>query len=66
MVTICNKEIPNELNELSIQQFEDITEIHANPKLDNVEKHLEVFKYMGIPEVEDMEFDAFKEAIRMA
>jgi len=30
MVTICNKDIPNELNELTIQQFEDITEIHAN------------------------------------
>ena len=65
MVTICNKDIPNELNELTIQQFEDITEIHANPKLDNVEKHLEVFKYMGVQEVEDMEFEDFKEAIRL-
>lgn len=65
MVTICNKDIPNELNELTIQQFEDITEIHANPKLDNVEKHLEVFKYMGVPEAEDMEFEDFKEAIRL-
>jgi len=65
MVTICNKDIPNELNELTIQQFEDITEIHANPKLDNVEKHLEVFKYMGVQEAEDMEFEDFKEAIRL-
>ena len=65
MVTICNKDIPNELNELTIQQFEDITEIHANPKLDHVEKHLEVFKYMGVPEAEDMEFEDFKEAIRL-
>jgi hypothetical protein len=65
MVTICNKDIANELNELTIQQFEDITEIHANTKLDNVEKHLEVFKYMGVPEAEDMEFEEFKEAIRV-
>ena len=66
MVTILNKEIPNELNELTIQQFEDITEIHANPKLDHVEKHLEVFKYMGAPEeIEDVDFEDFKEYIRL-
>ena len=28
MVEILGKEIPNQLNELTIQQFEDITEIH--------------------------------------
>ena len=65
MVTICNKDIPNELNELTIQQFEDITSIHANADMDHVEKHLEVFKYMGVPEVEDMDFEDFKEAIRV-
>jgi len=66
MVTILNKEIPNELNELTIQQFEDITEIHSNEKLDHVEKHLEVFKYMGAPEeIEDVDFEDFKEYIRL-
>lgn len=66
MVTILNKEIPNELNELTIQQFEDITEIHSNEKLDHVEKHLEVFKYMGAPEeIEDIDFEDFKEYIRL-
>lgn len=64
MVTILNKEIPNELSELTIQQFEDITEIHANEKLDHVEKHLEVFKYMGVSdEIEDVEFEQFKKYI---
>jgi hypothetical protein len=63
MVTICNKDIPNELSELTIQQFEDITAIHSNEKLDHIEKHLEVFKYMGVPEAEDMDFEDFKEAI---
>lgn len=66
MVTILNKQIPNELNELTIQQFEDITEIHSNEKLDHVEKHLEVFKYMGAPEeIEDVDFEDFKEYIRI-
>ncbi len=66
MVTILGKEIPNELNELTIQQFEDITEIHSNEKLDHVEKHLEVFKYMGVPEeIEDVDFEDFKEYIRI-
>lgn len=66
MVTILNKQIPNELNELTIQQFEDITEIHSNEKLDHVEKHLEVFKYMGAPEeIEDIDFEVFKEYIRI-
>lgn len=66
MVTILGREIPNELSELTIQQFEDITEIHANEKLDHVEKHLEVFKYMGLPdEIEDVDFEEFKEYIRL-
>lgn len=65
MVTILNKEIPNELNELTIQQFEDITEIHANEKLDHIEKHLAVFKYMGVSEeIEDVEFQEFKDYVQ--
>jgi hypothetical protein len=57
MVEILGKEIPNEMNEMSIQQFEEITEIHANDKLDVIEKHLEVFKFMGVPEeIEDVYF----------
>ena len=43
MVEILGKQIPNEMNELTIQQFEEITEIHANSNLDVIEKHLEVF-----------------------
>ncbi len=64
MVEILGKEIPNEMNEMSIQQFEEITEIHANDKLDVIEKHLEVFKFMGVPEeIEDVDFEVFKEYI---
>jgi hypothetical protein len=64
MIEILGKEIPNEMNELTIQQFEGITDIHANAELDNVEKHLEVFKFMGVPdEIEDCDFEVFKEYI---
>ena len=64
MVEILGKEIPNEMNELTIQQFEEITDIHANEKLDIIEKHLEVFKFMGVSdEIEDIDFEVFKEYV---
>ena len=64
MVEILGKQIPNEMNEITIQQFEGITDIHANDKLDIIEKHLEVFKFMGIPdEIEDIDFEVFKEYV---
>lgn len=64
MVEILGKQIPNEMDEITIQQFEGITDIHANEKLDIIEKHLEVFKFMGVPdEIEDIDFDLFKEYI---
>jgi len=64
MVEILGKQIPNEMDEITIQQFEGITDIHANAELDNVEKHLEVFKFMGVSdEIEDVDFEVFKEYI---
>jgi len=64
MIEILGKEIPHEMDELTIQQFEGITDIHSNSELDNVEKHLEVFKFMGVPdEIEDCDFEVFKEYI---
>jgi hypothetical protein len=64
MVEILGKEIANEMNELTIQQFEEITDIHANEKLDIIEKHLEVFKYMGVSnDIEEVDFEVFKEYV---
>ena len=64
MVEILGKQIPHEMDELTIAQFEGITDIHANTELDNVEKHLEVFKFMGVSdEIEDIDFEVFKEYI---
>lgn len=64
MVEILGKQIANEMNELTIQQFEEITDIHANDKLDIIEKHLEVFKFMGVSDdIEEVDFEVFKEYV---
>ena len=66
MVTILGKKIPNQLTELTVQQFEDITTIHANKELDAIEKHLEVFELLGVKEdeFEDVSIEEFKQFVR--
>jgi hypothetical protein len=57
MITILNREIPNQLDELTIEQFEAITDINNNQELDPIDKHLKVFTYLGIPEAEFWDTD---------
>jgi len=57
MITILNREIPNQIDELTIEQFEAITEINNDPNLDPIDKHLKVFTYLGIPESEFWDYD---------
>jgi hypothetical protein len=57
MITILNREIPNQVEELSIEQFEAITDINNDPNLDPIDKHLKVFAYLGIPESEFWDYD---------
>ena len=57
MITILNREIPNQIEELNIEQFEAITEINNNQELDPIDKHLQVFAYLGIPESEFWDYD---------
>lgn len=57
MITILNREIPNQLEELTIEQFEVITEINNNQELDPIDKHLQVFAYLGIHESEFWDYD---------
>jgi len=66
MVTILGKEIPNQLSELTVQQFEDITTIHARQDIDAIEKHIEVFMLLGIAEDEweDVSIEEFKECVK--
>lgn len=62
MVTILDKTIPNQLTELTIQQFEDITTIHADKELDVIEKYLKIFELFKISEdeFENTSFEDFK------
>ena len=66
MVTILGKEVPNQLNELTVQQFEDVTTIHANQELDAIEKHIDVFALLGVPEADwdDVSIEEFKECVK--
>ena len=66
MVTILGKEVPNQLSELTVQQFEEVTTIHANQELDAIEKHIEVFALLGVPEAdwEDISIEEFKECVK--
>ena len=57
MITILNREIPNQVEELTIEQFEAITDINNNQELDPIDKHLQVFAYLGIPESEFWDYD---------
>lgn len=57
MITILNREIPNQIDELTIEQFEAITDINNNQELDPIDKHLQVFAYLGIPESEFWDTD---------
>ena len=66
MVNILGFDVPNQLNELSVQQFETITTIHADPELDAIDKHLQVFEFLGVPTIkwDDVEIEEFKEIVR--
>ncbi len=68
MIEILGKQIPNQLNELTIQQFEDITEIHNDSSLDIIEKHIKVFELLGVSEDEmveaDVDFETFKKYVQ--
>ena len=57
MVTILNREIPNRIEELTIEQFEAITDINNNKEIDPIDRHLQVFEYLGIPESEFFDYD---------
>jgi hypothetical protein len=47
MITILNREIPNQVEELTIEQFEAITDINNDPNLDPIDKHLRCSLTLG-------------------
>ena len=57
MITILGREIPNRLDELTIEQFENITELSNNKEIDPIDRHLLIFASLGIPEKEFFDYD---------
>ena len=66
MITVFDREIPNKMSELTIEQFEKISQILNNQEFDNVEKYVEMFKYLGIDEKlwDDYPFSEFIELVK--
>ena len=50
MITILGRDIPNTLDELTIEQFENITELSANSTIDPIDKYLQIFGSLGLEE----------------
>jgi len=66
MITVFDREIPNKMDELSIEQFEKISQILNNQDFDNVEKYVEMFKFLGIEEKmwDDYPFSEFIQLVQ--
>jgi hypothetical protein len=65
MVEIAGVNIPNEPHELSVELFDKINFVTANPELDEIEKWIEKFKCLGVPEeaFDDMSMEEFYESV---
>lgn len=66
MLTIFDREIPNKMDELTIEQFEKISQILSNQDFDNIERYVELFSYFGIKENQwdDYPFSEFIALVR--
>jgi len=65
MIKIKDYEVPNQADEMTVEQFDKMNEIIKNEELDNIEKWLAVFEMFGVPEetFDDYDFKDFKELI---
>lgn len=65
MIKIGSKEVPNEITELTVEQFEKISNLTNNQELDPFEKWSQIFVSLGadVDELEDTDFNAFKDYI---
>jgi hypothetical protein len=66
MIQIYGVEIPNQLSELTVQQFDELNKIENNQELDTIEKWIEKFIYLGVPEkaFDNMELEEFANYIK--
>ena len=68
MIKIFEREIPNRMDELTIEQFEKVTEITNNQELDNIDRYIKIFEYFGVKESEwdenEVELSDFIEKVK--
>jgi hypothetical protein len=66
MIQVFDIQVPNKMSELTIEQFEKISQILNNQQFDNIERYVEMFKYLGIKEElwDDYPFSKFVELIK--
>jgi hypothetical protein len=66
MMEIAGVVVPHTLEELTVRQFDQLNAITKDESLDNIDKWIAKFTYLGVPEEEfdAMPFDEFKEYIR--
>jgi hypothetical protein len=57
MINLLGRDIPNKVDELTIEQFELITEISNNQDIDPIDRYLQIFTALGIPEKEFFDYD---------
>lgn len=67
MIQIFGNDIPNQLNELTVEQFDYLNKIENNTELDTIEKWIEKFVYLGVPEkaFDNMELEEFANYIKI-
>jgi hypothetical protein len=67
MIQIYGTDIPNQLNELTVEQFDYLNKIENNIELDTIEKWIEKFIYLGVPEkaFDNMELEEFADYIKV-
>ena len=67
MIQIYGTDIPNQLNELTVEQFDYLNKIENNQELDTIEKWIEKFVYLGVPEkvFDNMELEEFANYIKL-
>jgi len=65
MVEIAGCNIPNQPDELTIEQFDKINFITSNEEFDDIEKWVNKFVYLGVNEdaFDDMEMEEFYDSI---
>jgi hypothetical protein len=61
MIEVLGRQIANKMNEITIEEFEKISNIHNDKELDNIEKQIKVFEVVGIEEDEWDDFNYFVE-----